>query len=363
VIKNFRSVAAVFLLCVGVLIFTVGCPSSAGKSFDVNSKVYFSYTVPANDPHTSLQPMFFKISNLDIDIDGDEDFIIGTDVILAGENTDQLIGGSISVVKRRFREFIEVTDNYYSALLSLENSRYNMDRKSPNEDAASYPDKEDIANARKLLKPYISNAYAYAFTFLCDDENGISKSVVVDSMRFKDYDISFDFDYFKIEINRNISENQIDEVQMLIDGGLISSGVLGGGGAGEAASAVAVLEGTAIEGIASIEVFPLNDSIVFATKDNREFFREYEKNVDYVYYRSQKMADFKPGEEIRIDQSFVFADELNGKGFHYDDFSVNYGIKVVDNKGNAYITYDSVNSISGSGQLMAEILHEELGEK
>jgi hypothetical protein len=211
------------------------------------------------------------------------------------------------------------------------------------------------------MKSYLNNAFVYSFNFQYEGNNngGISKPVKIDSLDINEFNIHFDFNIFEIEV-KDIPMDQSDNVYAIFKNGLGGAGIWGGNGPGKAVRASAVIEGTAVKDITKIDVFSLNNAVIFATDKNRELFYDLEEKYGDIYYTSQKDTDFAPGDKIELEKQFIFADFLNNNYFNCDAASINYGISITDGENNTYTRYECVSIIPDPAYLLVEILHEEL---
>ena len=163
------------------------------------------------------------------------------------------------------------------------------------------PADDEIDEVEKTLQPYIANLKVLLCNFVMS--SSIDEFVNVEKIEIHDIEFEFAFDTFNIT-PLDIPSDQTGEVFDLAD-----FSDFNGMFAGPVLSPVSsyFISGIAKESIKAVTVSSVDDDCIIIDQNNYMNYKDYEEEYDTILFEGrQKTENFEPGDQIRIDFSYIY---------------------------------------------------------
>ncbi len=119
--------------------------------FEINAKVSYEFAVPVNEKVYFELPIY-RVSTTEYDIAQSNEYTVGEDVFLYGENVESLNGAKLTVIQKEFSEAVDQNQNYYQELVNQRNKI--MQVMSANEVEKVNTLEDGINETKRFLEPY-----------------------------------------------------------------------------------------------------------------------------------------------------------------------------------------------------------------
>jgi hypothetical protein len=293
----------------------------------------------------------------------DDDYVVGEDVILEGENTELLSENSeVSITVNEFSDFIDIdNDDYYRQLLLEEDISYGLNKYNYSDLSISGPSEKEIKLAKKVIRPYIKKAVFFGIAFITNAK--LTDKIEITKITIPGINFEYSFDSFVL--NNVDLPKQTELFDEYVDS---QPGFGMWSGQGSPRRMITQITGTVLKPIQKINVRPTSDDWILITKDNVDQLNSIAKNKydeeDAFSVVAQKYTDFETGDNFDLSPDMLIKDWDTEKAHLYDTTKCSYVVEI--ETGNPYnpitccYTYD--NNVRQAEFLFYRLLHELRGE-
>ena len=265
-----------------------GCAEKAQvPEYTIDSRVNYFITVPDNKENW-FGLSFYRLFNGEDDYSEiletyNNEFTVGEDAVLVGDNVELLNGATIRVTQIDF----EKSENYCHNLAVLYN------RKSGSEDKNAGKLKKLEDKIEVYVDKYSANAKILGMSI--NYLGNITDNVRIEQLQIPSLNITYDFDNFEID-TINVPEGIVVNEEIAIDhkmtGGLNAGAAAGGSG-------TKFIEGKALKGIKSLNVSSANRYYYMADESLERSFKEGDEiNLEYNYYIDENLIDCEQSDAL-----------------------------------------------------------------
>lgn len=345
--KRLKLIIIVSFICLSL--FNVGCATSYNEDYSIDAKPYFNIEVP-KDSKIFFQLPWYRVSAVDYTKNGKlkDNYIVGDNVKLRGQNVDQLNGAKIYIVQSNLKD--NISDNYYKSLLLEEDYMFDTGNYKVVNDEFVYPNQDEINEAKRIMGPYVATAKILSFNLVFYDI--ITEPVRVDSMSIDSLGYNFNFDTFNINPT-HLPADQSEEINDIITefnaGGLLAGPSLTTDG-------YYFIQGTANTEIKEITNKSLNSTCEVVNEENVSDYEDFEKQ-NGILFIDQKTTDLEKGDEINLEFNYMY-EGIDTKEFRkYDSAVASIANIITLDDGTQYYNYIYQPSLRSAEYNLVHLLH------